>query len=445
MKKTTVLFLIFLILGIAIFLRVYKIDSNYYFTGELGKELLYTRQYSLLKTLPFSGMATSHEWLSYGPLYYWVMIPIFNIFSGDPYILFWSSLIISVLALVVNFLVFKKIINTEVAIVSTLIQAVSPLFIWQTRLSKLHVFFWIFIPVFIYLIHKIWEGNKKYWFWVGLVFGVMFSFHFSQIPFLLIPLLLYYIKKDMYQKLDLFKFFLGVALPNISLLWHNKSLIAWLPYRVATSAGRDIFATIGAFNEFLGKIFFWDSKLWFLASIVIIYLFVIYSYKNYKKITKDFLSFIFITSIGVTFLANILHNVPPIHYFLPIFTIVPVFISTYLVKNTKLMFFVLPIFIFNLMSFNKDSLFYINIPKPDFKIGLIPYSTQQNIAKYIVKNAGGKDIGIKRIGPYDYFPENYSQNYKYLILYYGGNVVDSSNNVYTIVEDEVSGQINVQK
>src|SRR5688572_12289820 len=230
MKKISLL-LVSVALVIGFFLRVYNINTNYYFSGELGKELLYTRQFAITNTIPWVGMATSHPWLSYGPIYYWKMIPIFNLFKGDPFILFWTAIFIAISGLVLNYLVLKKIAGEKVAIISTIIQAISPLLIWQTRLSKLHVFFWVIIPIFTYLIYLLWNGKKKWVFWAGLVFGTLFSFHFSQIPLLGVVFLLFWIKRNIYKVSDWIKFTLGVSIPNITFIWQDKSLALWLPYR----------------------------------------------------------------------------------------------------------------------------------------------------------------------------------------------------------------------
>jgi len=91
--------------------------------------------------LPLVGLTTSHEWLSYGPFYYWIMLPFFKIFNGNPYILFFVALVTAVIGLLLNFVVIKKIIDSKTALISTIMLAISPLLVWQTRLSKLHTFF----------------------------------------------------------------------------------------------------------------------------------------------------------------------------------------------------------------------------------------------------------------------------------------------------------------
>ena len=115
-------------------LRIYKIWDNYFFTGELGKELLYTLQYVKSGTLPLVGMPTSHEWLNYGPIYYWILIPLMKIFGGSPFLLFWVSFTVSIMGILITYFVFKKIIGERFAIILVSFISVSPLWVWATRL-----------------------------------------------------------------------------------------------------------------------------------------------------------------------------------------------------------------------------------------------------------------------------------------------------------------------
>jgi len=418
MKKFKVLLLT--ILGLAVFLRLYGILDNYYFSGELGKELLYMRHFSLTKTLPLTGMTTSHEWLSYGPIYYWIMIPVFNLLNGNPLILFYSALTVSILGLILNFVIVKKISTEKVAIISTALQAISPLLIWQTQSSKLHTFFFILSPILMYLLYLLWNGKKKWLIYTGIVFGLMFSFHFSQIPLLGVLVLLFMIKK--YKFTDYLKFGAGVLIPNLTLLWQDKNLLIWIPYRIITSGGRDLVGTLNSFNEFMGRNIFWDHKLWVLASIIFLTVLIHFIWSNHKKIKKDFLIFYLTSSISFIFLANFLHSSPPVHYFLPVFTTVPILFALYLDKQKYWWVALVLIFLINFKG-------YFNFQKPN---DFVPLATQVRIADSIVKDANGSEFSIKRIGLYDYFPETYSQNYKYLILSRGGKLTDKSKNIYTI-------------
>jgi hypothetical protein len=434
-----------LILAAGIFLRIYKIETNYYFTGELGKELLYMYKYASGHSLPLVGMATSHEWLSYGPFYYWIMIPVFNIFSGNPFILFWSALAVSVLGLISVYLVFKKNINEKVALISTVVAAFSPIFIWQTRLSKLHIFFFLIIPIITYLLYLLWQGKKKWIIPTGLLFGILFSFHFSQIPILGVVILLLFIKRNIYKIRDWIYFGVGVIIPNITLLWQDRSLILWLPYRVANMNNKNPIETFKLLTEYLGKSIFWDNRLWIIGLIVFVAIFIHYIIQNRHKVTKEFLPFYLISSISLMLVANILHGAPPIHYFLPMFTAQTVLYAIYLAKFKFWPLVIVPVLLINLASFMNDPIFYKDFSGLVKNTDIVSYPTQNAATSFIVADAKNMPISIKRIGPFDYFPEQYSQNYKYLIIWKGGNLVENSGNVYTISEDFKKGEINVRK
>jgi len=439
--------LIFLILVFAagIFLRIYKIETNYYFTGELGKELLYMYKYASGHTLPLVGMATSHEWLSYGPFYYWLMIPVFNIFSGNPFILFWVGLTVSVLGIISVYLVFKKIINEKVALLSAMVAALSPIFIWQTRLSKLHIFFFLIIPAVTYLLYLLWQGKKKWLIPAGLLFGILFSFHFSQIPILGVVILLLLIKRNIYKVRDWIYFGIGVIIPNITLIWQDRNLILWLPYRMFNIVNKDPEGTLKLLTEYFGKSIFWDNRLWATGLVIFLAIFAHYVFRNRNKLTKEFLPFYLISSISLMLIANILHGAPPIHYFLPMFTAQTVLYAIYMSKFKFWPLVMIPVLLINLASFMNDPIFYKDFSGLVKNTDMVSYSTQNAAASFIVFDAKSTPISIKRIGPFDYFPEQYSQNYKYLIIWKGGNLAENSGNVYTITEDFEKGEINVQK
>lgn len=391
---------------------------NYYFSGELGKELLYIRNFSLTHTFPSIGMQTSHEWLSYGPFYYYIMIPIYNLFNGNPYILLWMGILTFVIGIVLSYFVVSKIVNKKVAIYSSLLQIISPIFIWQTSLSKLHTFFFILSPILMLFLYKLWNKDKQYIFWTGLIYGLMFSFHFSQIPLFLVILLLLFIKK--YKFKEYLKLLVGIFLPNLGIIYNDLKIFLWLPYRVVNLGNKSIVDTLNALNEYFGRNLFWDNRLWYLGSVIFIITFV----WCYKKST-GFIRFYLLSTISIMLIANIMHGNLPIHYFLPIFTTLPILFAVYISRFKYAYLLVLLIILINFKG-------YFNFQKPD---DFVPIQKQIEISKRIIERSKGEEFAIKRIGPYDYFPENYSQNYKYLIYYYGGNLNDNAQKTFIINEN----------
>jgi len=185
--------------------------------------------------------------------------------------------------------------------------------------------------------------------------------------------------------------------------------------------------------------------MWFIGVIVFLVIFIHYVFKNKNKFKTEFLPFYLISSISLMAVANILHGAPPIHYFLPIFTTLPILYAVYLEKFKLWPAVIVFIVFINFLAFNNDPLFYKKFDGLVKNTDEVSYSMQNDIASFIVTDAKGKPVAIKRIGAFDYFPAYYAQNYMYLTLWQSGNLTDKSPNVYTIIEDSQKGEVNVQK
>ena len=415
---------IFIVVGI--FLRQFNIESDFYFTGELGKELIFSKYLIDSGTIPTIGMATSHEWLYYGPIYYWILTPLLKVFSFNPYTLFWLAFAVSIVGLVANYKVIKKIANQKVAIYSTVLISLSPLFIWQTRLSKLHVYLFLLTPILIYMMKLVWNGKQRFVFWLGLVFGIFFSFHFSQIPLIIVILAVLLIKK--FKIKDYFLLLSGILIPNFGIIIKDLKILLWLPYRSFGLSSESSSQTLESFNNFFGMQFFWDQKLWFLGSAFSIFILIVFYKKYIESVNNNFFNFYLIFSSLVVFGGLILHKNPPIHYFLPIFPNVFYMLSILMDKyfsNKQVIFIFLVFSIINIWRYEMPT-----------DIDYVSYKKQLEISQKIVEENKGNSIKIKRVGPYDYFPENYSQNYKFLIWYLGGKIDDNSDNVVIIDDNE---------
>lgn len=455
-KKRNIIYLL-LITAVAAFLRIYKIGTNYYFTGELGREFLYIRQLMQSHTFPLVGLTTSHEWLTYGPIYYWILIPLVKIFGTSPFILFWLAFAVSIIGILVTYFVFSKIVNEKFAMILSFFVSVSPLWISMARLSKLHTFFFILIPLSIYFLYKIWNKETKYIFWLGISFGLLFSFHYSQIPIFGVIFLVFWLKRRSFKIKDYIKFIVALIIPNITIFIYDagqkfsmtKNLILWIPYRFAGFFGlypknnlsvATGGSTLSAFNQFFGENLFWNKDLWILGSVIFGILFIAFIAQNWRKFTKDFLTFYVISSTVIQCLALLILTTPPIHYFLPIFLNFGLMFSFFVYQNwQRKSTRILTIFIFVLMFM--AGIFGLNsehVNDTDY----IPLKIQEGVSSAIVKDADGKPFSLIRVGPYDYFPETYDQNYQFLILNKGGKIDQSAKLRYIIYD---VGTVYVQK
>jgi len=430
-------------------LRVYKIFDNYYFTGELGKELLYVRELILNHEFPLVGLATSHEWLTYGPIYYWILIPIYKLFSGNVFILYWLALVVSMLGIYVTYWVFSKIVNNKFALILTFFISLSPIWVWETRLSKLHTFFFILMPLVIYFLYKIWNKDTNKMIWLGIAYGSLLSFHYSQLPILLVIITAFFIQRKYLKLKNYLHFIIGFTIPNLSIIVYDfghgfemtKNLIMWVPYRILGFVGlypknnlsvTSGVTTLSSFNEFFGRNLFNDPSYWLLGTIVFITLFSAFIICNKNTITKDFLVFYVIFSTLSQCLSLFVHTSPPLHYFLPIFLNFGILFAYFIYQNqSKLAKNILIPLVFVLL-FISEILFLNQEHKND--TDYVSLKLQINTISEIIIDSKDIPFALKRIGPFDYFPDEYKQNYEYLLLQKGAKIDPNAKLRYVIID-----------
>src|SRR3989344_4326032 len=165
---------ILLIFALGLFLRFFKLQSNLYFSAEFGHNLLAIKDSYFNGTIPLVGPPTSHPWLYFGPLYYWILTPVEIIFDWDPRAAIYFGAFVGALVVLINYFVIKRIFDSKVALISSLLIAISPLWIQFSRLGRFYFLITpLFYLVFWALIRFIRKG--KYLWLVGLSFGLMFS------------------------------------------------------------------------------------------------------------------------------------------------------------------------------------------------------------------------------------------------------------------------------
>lgn len=152
--------------------------------------------------------------------------------------------------------------------------------------------------------------------------------------------------------------------------------------------------------------------------------------KNQKFIQILYVLFFF----GIVSL--IIHKNPPFHYFMPIY-VLPIILISHIVTSileTKKEYSILTMFgasvvIINLYYiFSTQYLFATNISNS--------YSKQKEVAEYIIKDAQGKPFELKRIGPFDNYPNEFKDNYEYLMWWLGNRPRTGPRTQYIIVEDK---------
>lgn len=194
-KRTTERFssliLLFGILLVAIFLRVYRLDKLTTFGGDQGIDFLVVRDMVLYHKWTLIGIKTSIGAFFQGPLYLYMLFPFFSILSLQPIAGAIAAMVFSVSTLALLYITVKKYFSTKTALISSLLFAVSPQFIIFGNTPLYQNFLPLFIALSLYYFLKD-EDNFHIRFLLGLSVGLGIELHLLNVS-LAIAFLLYYL------------------------------------------------------------------------------------------------------------------------------------------------------------------------------------------------------------------------------------------------------------
>lgn len=456
LKKERTENLIWLIILISFFLRFYRINQTFGFQGELGDNLLTVKNAIIGREIPLLGPPTSHPWLYFGPLFYWILIPWLRIFSYNAVSISYLGAFAGFLGVCLNFIVIKKIVSKQVALISSFLISISPYFISFSRSGRFMFWESVLFYILIYYLYKIYKGNIKYLFHLGFTFGVMINFHLTPLV-LVIPILIIIIPKlGSFKEIskNLVKGFIGFIIPTLPFLIYDYKnnfsmsikLVLWIPYRFLGFLGlvNKNSLSLNVAKETLFSIFeFFASNLTYevnLLGIILAVIIVLYIFKNIKN--SNFIWKVINYFTLFTIISFFIHTNPPSHYFVPILPIpiivISLFLSDFLEKYRKkiFVFIFLIVIVFVDMHFLFSEKFYF---KKTDELGTdfsVPYEMQRDVVKAIIKDSGRGKFLLGRVGPYDYYQDNFSQNYQYLLWYYGNEPLKDAKVGYIIYEGE---------
>ncbi len=444
--------LLLLSLAFGFYIRFYRAIELFNFEGEIGDNLLDIKYFIINSYIPLIGPPTSHTWLHFGPLFYWIYGPILAFYKYNPLSHLYFGLFISSMLMVINFIYIKKIFNRHIAIISTSLISVSPIFIAFGRAGRFYSITALFFYPLLYFLTR--KKRKRDTFIIFFIIGTALNFHYT--PLIYLPAVFIYMYRNKILNVShILKSLPGIFIPLSPLIIYDAinnrakmliSLFIWVPYRLlgAINIIPKNNLTPESFPEVLRSItsFFIYSFytplndynslfLLFVLLILITALFVGFKYVKNNSVYYSILIF----STGIFFL--ILHAEIPLHYFIPIISL-PILLITliiYKIKSTKigriliypiLLVYVILMFISNILRSNNmlNSNNYID------------YNELTGVAKSIVENAHGNKFSLTRNGKYDDFEKDFAQNYIYLLWYYGNEPVDDGKILYKIYEGE---------
>ena len=424
MRKPYLLLLGILIL--ALVLRLYRVNENLVFHGELGHNYLAIKNFVSESVVPLLGPPTSHPWLSFGPLFYYIFTPFLVVNHWNPNTGGYFFAVMSVVGIVANYVLTKRYVNEKVALISCYLLAISPSWLEMARQARFFSMISYLFYFFALLVLKLSEkGQKKYFLVVGAILGVMVNFHLTVI--ILVPGMIGFLWKEktsvtIEKVLWMGAGFLSVNLPFLIYnLQHNFEMVSkflvWLPYRSVIYRDFDVKFT-------LGEIY------WFLGGIVSIPIVVTLFVERKRKLVRLFSWFLIFGVVGL-----ILHKDPPRHYFYVLYPIPIIIVSALLGKLKPFLVMSVLVLTTSLYSnylFSHKWFYTENVVR---KNTVIPFKLQTEVAEKIINDSSGKPFNLHREGYSDQFEGEYAQNYRYLLWLKGNEPKDYETDVsYTIIE-----------
>lgn len=177
--KKVELFLVFLILILASFLRFYRIADYMVFLGDEGRDALIVKRMIVDHKFTLLGPVASVAPFHLGPFYYYLMTPFLWLFNLNPV---GPAIMVGLFGVATVFLVYlvgKEFLGSSVGLLASFLYAISPLVIVHSRSSWNPNVVPFFSLLVIYLVKKA-EVKKELW-WLGIIgflLGICLQLHY---------------------------------------------------------------------------------------------------------------------------------------------------------------------------------------------------------------------------------------------------------------------------
>jgi 4-amino-4-deoxy-L-arabinose transferase-like glycosyltransferase len=170
--------IILIILGVASFLRLYRIQDYLTFLGDEGRDVLVA--YNILHGhLTLLGPTSSVGGFFLGPIYYYFMAPFLLLFNYNPV---GPAVMVALFGIATVWLIYKfckDLFNSKIGIIAAALYAVSPLVISYSRSSWNPNPLPFFSLLILYIVYKAIEKNSlRFFLLTGILLGIAIQLHY---------------------------------------------------------------------------------------------------------------------------------------------------------------------------------------------------------------------------------------------------------------------------
>lgn len=225
------LILLILIFLIALGLRsVEVLAGNYVFSFDQGLYFTDVKNFLDQGKIPLIGSYTPLIGIFQHPLFYWLLLPFYIIFSGNPYGGMVLMFLISIGAIPLVFLLSKKMYDLKTATIVTLLFSFSYPVSHAARIIWPPLPIFAAIPLYLFSVFNVLEGKHKYFSLVFLSIGIITAFEIAAGTILVLPtlvLLFLFSRKSFNAKNLIFSFLLNLILflPLVIFNFRHENII----------------------------------------------------------------------------------------------------------------------------------------------------------------------------------------------------------------------------
>ena len=181
------------ILGLGLFLRIYKLDELMPFLGDQGWFYISARDMIIGHTIPLVGIASSHPWLHQGALWTYILALLFWLFNFNPIIPAYFTATVDVLTIIIVYKVASNMFSVREGLIASFLYATSPLIIMQSRLAYHTSFIPLFTTLFIYTLYRWINGSIAFFPVIFFLLGVLYNLEIATavLWFIFFPIFVY--------------------------------------------------------------------------------------------------------------------------------------------------------------------------------------------------------------------------------------------------------------
>ncbi|NCP47278.1 phospholipid carrier-dependent glycosyltransferase [bacterium] len=172
-------FSIFLIILLALCLRLYRISEFMTFLGDEGRDVRIVRDLITKGNLVFIGPQTSIGNMYLGPLYYYIIAPALFLSRLNPVGPAVLNALIGTFTVLLTYFIGRKLFDKWSGLIAALLYAVSPVAIIYSRSSWNPNPMPLFALLCIWGIYQVWQNKQYFWLpLVGIFFALALQMHY---------------------------------------------------------------------------------------------------------------------------------------------------------------------------------------------------------------------------------------------------------------------------